>query len=145
MPKKTAKAKKAKPKKKIGRPTKLTVKTKKDIMGILRLGLSERTAQEFIGVNHSTFERWKNNNKTFATSIKRASASAKIKMTTALVNKIVNDNNLTAIIFWLKTRSKHEFNERPYDPEQESGEGKEYDTDALVKAMDSITELQKNT
>ena len=66
---------------KVGRPTKLTDKVLDDIVGILRLGLSERTAQEFVGVDHSTFERWKKReDNNFATTIKKAQAEARIKM-----------------------------------------------------------------
>ena len=96
---------------KVGRPTKLTDKVLDDIVGILRLGLSERTAQEFVGVDHSTFERWKKReDNNFATTIKKAQAEARIKMTNKLVRQI-DEENTTALIFWLKTRAKKEFTE----------------------------------
>ena len=97
-------------KKKVGRPSKLTDKVWDDVVGILRIGLSERTAQEFVGVDHSTFERWKVRDDNFATTIKKAQAEARIKMTNKLVRQIV-ENNTTALIFWLKTRAKKEFTE----------------------------------
>jgi len=95
----------------VGRPTKLTEKVLDDIVSILRLGLSERTAQEFVGVDHSTFERWKVRDNNFATTIKKAQSEARIKMTTKLVRQI-EDENLTALIFWLKCRAKDEFTEK---------------------------------
>jgi transposase len=98
-------------KRKVGRPTKLNDKVLDDIISILRLGLSERTAQEFVGVDHSTFERWKVRDDNFATTIKKAQAEARVKMTTKLVRQI-EDNNTTSLIFWLKTRAKSEFTER---------------------------------
>ena len=97
-------------KRKVGRPSKMTDKAIEDIVGILRMGLSERTAQEFIGVAHSTFERWKVRDNNFATTIKKAQAEARIKMTNKLVRQI-EENNTTALIFWLKTRAKKEFTE----------------------------------
>ena len=97
-------------KRKVGRPSKMTDKAIEDIVGILRMGLSERTAQEFIGVDHSTFERWKVRDSNFATTIKKAQAEARIKMTNKLVRQI-EENNTTALIFWLKTRAKKEFTE----------------------------------
>ena len=97
-------------KRKVGRPSKMTDKAIEDIVGILRMGLSERTAQEFIGVDHSTFERWKVRDNNFATTIKKAQAEARIKMTNKLVRQI-EENNTTALIFWLKTRAKKEFTE----------------------------------
>ena len=97
-------------KRKVGRPSKMSDKAIEDIVGILRMGLSERTAQEFIGVDHSTFERWKVRDNNFATTIKKAQAEARIKMTNKLVRQI-EENNTTALIFWLKTRAKKEFTE----------------------------------
>ena len=95
----------------VGRPTKLTDKVEEEIVGILRLGLSERTAQEFVRVDHSTFERWKVRDDNFATTIKKAQAEARIKMTSRLVRQIESDNT-TALIFWLKCRAKDEFTEK---------------------------------
>ena len=93
-----------------GRPTKLTPEVLNAIIGILRLGLSERTAQEFVEVDHSTFERWKKRVEGFATTIKKAQADARVKMTTRLVKR-TNESD-TALIFWLKTRAKEEFTEK---------------------------------
>tara|TARA_Y100000310_G_C20642558_1_gene794783 strand:+ start:1259 stop:1648 length:390 start_codon:yes stop_codon:yes gene_type:complete len=93
-----------------GRPSKLTPEVEKSIVNILRLGLSERTAAEFVEVDHSTFERWKKRVEGFATTIKKAEAEAKVKMTTRLVT--MAGDNVTALIFWLKTRAKEEFTER---------------------------------
>lgn len=124
-----------KEKRPVGRPTKLTSQVIDDVVSILRMGLSERTAQEFVKVDHSTFERWKVRDDNFATTIKKAQAEARIKMTNRLVRQI-EDDNTTALIFWLKCRAKDEFTER-----QEFDLG----TQEPIKVFDRATSMGNNT
>ena len=75
------------PKKKVaprkpGRPTKKTPARIKDAIKYVKIGLSERTASDMIGVDFSTWVRWKRKDKSFATSIKRARSTAIYKVTT---------------------------------------------------------------
>ena len=95
----------------MARPTKRTPALEEKIFQCLEIGLSERTAAEFARIDHSTMERWKAKDKSFATTVKEVQSTARAKMTTNLVNQS-NEGNTSATIFWLKCRAKDEFTEK---------------------------------
>ena len=84
--------------------------------------MSERTATEFAGVAWSTFASWKKREEDFATKIAQKKANAKTFVAGRLYEEIQGEQdvegnwirrpNITAMIFWLKTRAKEEFTER---------------------------------
>ena len=111
-----------KTKTKIGRPSTRTKEQESQIFKILAIGLSERTATEFAGVAWSTFASWKKREEDFATKIAQKKANAKTFVAGRLYEEIQGEQdvegnwirrpNITAMIFWLKTRAKEEFTER---------------------------------
>jgi len=132
---------KGKPVNKGGRPTKKTPQTITDAIKYLKIGLSEATACDLIGIDISTWTRWKQKDLGFAQDIKRAKSDAIVKATTKLVEAI-NKDKLGAIIFFLKSRSD-EF--RPSYISAEPAETSRFDSTELIKAMDCITQLSRNT
>ena len=118
---------KTKTKTKIGRPSTRTKIQEDQIFKILSIGLSERTAAEFAGVKWGTFASWKKREEDFATKIAQKKANAKTFVAGRLYEEIQGEKeydpkaeknvwirrpNITAMIFWLKTRAKEEFTER---------------------------------
>ena len=113
---------KTKTKTKTGRPPTRTKIQEDQIFKILSIGLSERTAAEFAGVKWGTFASWKKREEDFATKIAQKKANAKTFVAGRLYEEIQGEQdvkgnwirrpNITAMIFWLKTRAKEEFTER---------------------------------
>ena len=116
-----------------GRPNSRTQEQEEQIFKILQLGLSERTASEFAGVPWSTYASWKKREEEFATKIIQKKANAKAYVSAKLWNQIEGEQdnegnwvtrpNLTAMIFWLKTRAKDEFSETIIFQEDEAPQG----------------------
>ena len=108
-------------KNKTGRPSTRTTLQEEQIFKILQLGLSERTATEFAGVKWSTYMSWKERELEFATKILQKKANARTFVASKLWEQIQGEQdakgnwttrpNITAMIFWLKTRAKEEFTE----------------------------------
>lgn len=133
---------KKKPRTRTGRPTKKTPVRIRDAIKYVKIGLSERTASDMIGVDFKTWLSWKKKDKTFSTSIKKAKSGAIVKATTKLVAAI-NKDNLTAIIFFLKTRSDEFKYEHRRPLSEKAPSASSLDTSGLIKAMDCITQLSR--
>jgi len=105
-----------------GRKHTRTKEQEDQIFKILQLGLSERTASEFAGVPWGTYASWKKREESFATKIIQKKANARVYVASKLWNQVEGEKdddgnwitrpNLTAMIFWLKTRAKDEFTEQ---------------------------------
>ena len=134
---------KRKPKKR-GRPTKRTPKKILDAVKYLEIGLSERTASDMIGIDFSTWIRWKKADPIFATTLLKAKTGAIVKATTKLVEGI-NGGNTACIIFFLKSRAEEfRYSANGNNSKQPTPSGIA-DTTELIKAMDCITKLERST
>lgn len=93
-----------------GRPRKRTPELELTLHRALKLGLDWKTAARLVDILPETLRVWRNNDADFSASLEKAKAEGIQGMAAMLVNK-ANAGNVTAMIFWLKTRSE-EFRER---------------------------------
>lgn len=68
------------------------------------LGLKEGEIAFFLGIDESTWTRWKKRHPLFAAAVKKGRLHANISVTKAMYNNAVN-GNVVAGIFWLKNRA----------------------------------------
>jgi len=66
---------------------------------------------DFLGVNKSTIENWKNAYPEFLDSIKRGKAQADTDVARSLYDKAINGDTV-ACIFWLKNRRKQDWRDK---------------------------------
>ena len=103
-----------------GRPSKRTEALEHDILTVLRLGLSYRTAAQYVKIAESTLRKWGDEDAEFSAACEKARAQAVVNNVTKLIQKI-NDGDKTCLIFWLKSRTE-EFKEQKYEIYQDGGE-----------------------
>jgi hypothetical protein len=87
------------------------------IFDALKMGLDYRSASGLVGISEVTLRQWRLKDDDFATACEKAVAESKMFVSAQLMAK-VRRGNMTAIIFWLKTRTT-EFREKA---PQEDGE-----------------------
>jgi len=107
-----------------GRPSKKTLQIERDVLTVLGVGLSYRTAAGYIKVSESTLRKWRDEDDDFSAACEKAISERKLTNVARLQEKI-NKGSLTALIYWLKSRTE-EFRERRYEIFQDAGE---YDAD----------------
>lgn len=91
-------------KKKIGRPTKRDDRAERAIMASLRAGSSLITAAQCAGIDRETLRRWSKEDPAFAAACDKASSEAKERMSAAIYRKAIEKGDMTAAIWWQKTR-----------------------------------------
>lgn len=101
---------------KTGRPTKRTPEVERTIRAALGKGLSYQTAAELAGILPDTLRRWRRDDTDFSADCKRAKAEGKANIVGKLIEN-ANSGNVTAQIFWLKTRTEEFREHRPDDTE----------------------------
>lgn len=106
-----------------GRPMKLTQKLIKEAYEYLKLGNSERTTAQAIGISWQTWENWKNRGEqdreagkksifsTFLTTIKKAQAEA-IARNVLVIEKAAREGTWQAAAWWLERRYPEEWGKR---------------------------------
>lgn len=99
-----------------GRPTTFTPELGQKLCEMIRLGFSEQSAAEYIGVPRTTVTSWKDTVDGFEQEVDRARGGGKRFVASQLM-KLVMSGNVAATIFWLKTRTQ-EFREQRV-PERE--------------------------
>jgi hypothetical protein len=102
-----------------GRPTTYTPELGQKIAEMIRLGFSEQSAAEYVGVARTTVTSWKETQPEFEREIEQARGGGKRFVASQLM-KLILGGNTAACIFWLKTRTQ-EFREQKV-PERESAE-----------------------
>jgi len=100
-----------------GRPTTFTREMGDKLCEMIRLGFSEQSAAEYIGVPRTTVTSWKQTVDGFEQEVDQARGGGKRFVASQLM-KLVLSGNVAATIFWLKTRTQ-EFREQR-GPERES-------------------------
>ena len=80
------------------------------ILTLLEAGHSQKAAYTFAAVSKSQFFEWKRIHTDFGEAVEMALAKAHVGVTNKLI-EAVNKSNMTAIIFWLKTRHPDEWAE----------------------------------
>jgi hypothetical protein len=74
------------------------------IFNVLRLGLDWKSAAQVAGVTERTVRNWRAEDEAFSLGCEKAKGEGKMRVAARLVNAI-NNGNVTAMIFWLKTRT----------------------------------------
>ena len=93
----------------MGRPSKRTPEVEESIIRALKLGLDYTTAAEVAGIHRDTLQDWRSKDPEFSVKCKRAKSNGKVHVSAQLMKQI-NSGNVSATIFWLKTRTE-EFRE----------------------------------
>lgn len=88
---------------------KLKPKEQAIVVKAVSLGLSKTLAADIIGISPETLYAFESKNPSFSKKIKQATGSRILKYTNLLVDKI-EKGNLSALLFWLKTKAG--FNEK---------------------------------
>ena len=96
--------------KKIGRPTKRTPENRETIMQMVRLGYGLQTAADACGMGLRTVMDWQADDEQFSHDIKVQRGKGRTFYAGKLM-EAARGGNLTAMIFWLKTRTT-EFREK---------------------------------
>lgn len=89
------------------------------IYNVLRLGLDYKSAAQVAGVTERTVRNWRQGDESFSLGCEKAIGEGKMRVAAKLVAAI-NNGNVTAMIFWLKTRTM-EFRESAQVEETDSG------------------------
>jgi hypothetical protein len=100
-----------------GRPSTYTPELGAKICEMMRLGFSEQSAAEYVGIPRTTVTSWKETVDGFEQAVEQARGGGKRFVASQLM-KLVLSGNVAATIFWLKTRCQ-EFREQKA-PEQQS-------------------------
>lgn len=93
-----------------GNRHKVTDKTKAEVSALVSFGITQAEIATFLGISVDTLDR------RYRLELDTAVTRANATVARALYNKAVKENDLTAQIFWLKTRGR--WRERD-DPEKD--------------------------
>lgn len=96
----------------MGRPSKFDQSVRDRIMMLAAKGATDKDMAEAIGVHEATFNLWKHKHPDFYESLRSAKDIADDMVESALLNNAINNNNVTAQIFWLKNRRTKEWRDK---------------------------------
>lgn len=88
----------------MGRPTIRTKDIDDTILAGRRLGFGWPTIADAVGCSHKTMQRWLREDLDFCAACKMAFARAKYSFANKLMHLAMDKGNVSALIFWLKTR-----------------------------------------
>ena len=95
-----------------GRPTKRTDEVDRIVCDGLRLGLSYVSVAGLAGIHPDTLREWRRQDDDFSATCERANGQGKQRIVGKLVENALA-GNVTAQIFWLKTRTDEFREHRP--------------------------------
>jgi len=96
----------------MGRPTKRTPEVERVVCDALRLGLSFVSAAGIAGIHPDTLREWRREDPDFSATCEKAKGEGKRFVVGKLIEN-VKAGNVTAQIFWLKTRTDEFREHRP--------------------------------
>ena len=94
-----------------GRPTAYKKEYNEQVIGLCRLGATDKDLANFFGVAESTVHKWKKDFSEFSESIKEGKEQSDLNVANSLYQKALNGDT-TAMIFWLKNRRKDNWRDR---------------------------------
>ena len=96
-----------------GRPTKFDIAIRDKIMMLTSRGKTDKEIAAEIGVAESTFHLWKIKlDPQYSESLTAAKDMVDSEVETALLKNAINNNNVTAQIFWLKNRRSTDWRDK---------------------------------
>jgi len=90
----------ARPKSGISKPHEPTEKTRAEVCALTSFGNTQEQIADHIGINSDTLRIY------YRDELDNSVVRANAKVAAKLFRKATDDNDLTAMIFWLKTRAK---------------------------------------
>lgn len=99
------------PKNKGGRPTKYTQYMRDKIMALSGAGNTDEQISEQLNISRSTLSLWKNVHG-FSDILKECKEVADDMVEMSLLDNAINNQNVTAQIFWLKNRRPSEWRDK---------------------------------
>lgn len=95
----------------MARPTKKKDNRKQIIIDAISDGMPRESAAKLAGVSAATLYNWANDDLEFLESIEKADAEAE-RLHVGNIKKQADKGNVTASIFWLKTRRRGDWSEK---------------------------------
>ena len=88
----------------VGRPTKKDDEVIAKLDSIFKVGGTIDEACSYAGIDHSTYHRWMDSDKGFATKMTAAQHYADVVAKNVVVDSIVKDRDLSTAKWWLEKR-----------------------------------------
>lgn len=95
-----------------------TSESRAEVAALVSFGESQSAIATYLGISHDTLER------KYKEELKNSSTKANAKVANCLYKKATKENDLSAMIFWLKTRARW----RTTDKKEEADATKQFAT-----------------